>query len=240
VSSIVTTRLIRAAFGRGALLGATLALTAAVVLLLAQLIVPNAVRGDLWVILGLVFCFGFVATPLELVERIAARYGPSIRRDTTAAAVSGLLSSVAALVIIFQAIYFARVYRSGFSLAATQEAFEEIGQEIAWTMRYPGNLVRLLVLTGIPACPPVVGRLRGWRLGPQIGFVAGITFVANAVVVIAMDGSEGEWATVAAITAGVASLTPVLFRWADAAEVLWARALGREPEETGRPEGAPR
>jgi len=69
---LITGQLVREAFNRGVLLGATLVLTASVVLGLAMLIVPGMVPGSevAVALLGL-FLFGFVVTPLA--DRRASR-----------------------------------------------------------------------------------------------------------------------------------------------------------------------
>jgi hypothetical protein len=231
---LITGRLVREAFSRGAIFGSTLVLTALVMFGLAHLIVPRLFTTHELVFVTLaLFALGFVATPLAIVERVALRHPPTWRRDGRTVAASGLVSVVAGSILLLQLVYANEVLQDGGSLEAAGNALDHMWEHVKSAFDRPGNLVRLVVLLGVPACPTVVGRVHGWGLGRQLGFVAGTTFFLNFVVLVAWDPeptNPGSIPQVAAVTALLAALTPVLFRWADATEALWARALGHEPD----------
>jgi len=219
--------LVRQALGRGVLLGLTfvalmLVLGAATWLIVRD--VPS--RAEAALFLGTTFLAGFVVTPITIIERGAASFSESYRRDALAVLATAIVAYLAFVVLYLQLVYFSVIVRSGATPHNAAKALQEVLSEVKFAFEWPSRLLPPVLLVAMPAAFVPVGRLRKWPLGWQLVFVFLGSFVTSATIAVL----AGKYDLVALALGGafLAAFTPVLFRWADALDAWRARQVGED------------
>jgi hypothetical protein len=158
--------LVGGALLRGAIFGMALALLGIIAILLISIdkgLPPNGLLPFL-ATSACGFALGFTATPIALLERLAAPWRRSLSRDLRVGLAAWFLGWLASLLCVFQIVYAAGVMRQG----SLDDGFRSCAAYLGELGRAPRFFALGFSVLAAPFAPAVVSRLRAKRLWGQV------------------------------------------------------------------------